>query len=51
MVRFFILLSLVLSALLVAFNSGLFAGIALMVAGMTAIGLAVSVYADIGGYP
>jgi hypothetical protein len=50
MVRFFVLLGLVLSALLLASTSGLFAGVALMVAGMTAIGLAVSLYADLGGY-
>lgn len=50
MVRFIILLSLAILALPVALKSGMLSGAAMMVVGLTVVGLAVSLYADFSRY-
>lgn len=47
MIRFFTLLVFALLALLVALDSSIFSGVALVIVGLSAIGLSVSLYADL----
>lgn len=47
MIRFFTLLVLALLALVVAMGSNIFSGVALLIVGLSAVGLGVSLYADL----